>query len=75
MYRWAEAMKDRDQKRQNSRNRGPSREEKENKRTKDQIRHPFDPAWLDRLPTEDDSPYRPWWVVDDPWPKPQGPNS
>jgi len=68
-------MKDRDQKLQNSRNRGQSREEKESKRTEDRIRHPFDSGWLDRLPTEDDSPYRSWWVVDDAWPKPRGPNS
>ncbi|MFD2184235.1 hypothetical protein [Rhodoplanes azumiensis] len=27
---------------------------------------PFDPDELDRLPqpTDDDPPYRPWWVVD-----------
>jgi hypothetical protein len=68
-------MKDHDQKRQNSRDPAQSREEKQNKRSEDRIRHPFDPGWLDRLPTEDHSPYRPWWVVDDPWPKPPRPNS
>jgi hypothetical protein len=66
-------MKEHDQERQNSRNQ--PREEKGSKRIEDQIRPPFDPGWLDRLPKEDDSPYQPWWVIDDPWPKPSGPTS
>jgi len=67
----AQAM-GRDQ-RQNSRNQ--RREEKGNKRIEDEIRPPFDPSWLDRLRKEDDAPYQPWWVIDDPWPKPSGPAS
>jgi len=32
---------------------------------RDEIRRPFDTAELDSLPhpTEDDPPYRPWWVL------------
>jgi hypothetical protein len=32
----------------------------------DCVRRPFDSREIDRLPqaTEDDPPYRPWWIVD-----------
>jgi len=62
-------VKEQNQKPQSPRKSPRGREE--NKRAEDEIRHPFDPGWLDRLPKQDDSSYRPWWVIDDPLPKPR----
>ncbi|HLL28613.1 MAG TPA: hypothetical protein VKT73_13295 [Xanthobacteraceae bacterium] len=36
----------------------------DNGRKEEQPR-PFDSGWLERLPKEDDAPYRSWWVIDD----------